>query len=423
MDKLRRISLLILRIDLAAAAIVVLALLIASMTPWGIAEFAPQQQRAGQVALLVHAAALFLLAIAFVVVRRAAHLPARLPQLLLALSLLVSLVSCDLLVAIGFPPWEPELYNFMYHPVRGWTNVPGSRSLESGIPVVMDAMGMRTDEESPTTQRAGDGPSILFVGDSLSQGWHVRYRDAFGVQAVEILKKRYPGRDLVPLLGATAGYDTAQEAHWLEDIGLKLKPRVVVLQFCLNDVFASFNPDKLWEQRFANGWIHPGPPLCWSGIGRAIYTWKHLARTSTGLLAEGARVEWFGVSELLKRQESSRVRDAWDRTMKSLDRIESTCRKAGIPLLLIVFPVADQILDANASALSQARLKAWASQHGVPFVDVLPEYLRRYPDRKESHRMFCKDLTHPTVEGHRVAGELLALELEQMPVVRSILGR
>lgn len=423
MDKHRRISLLILRIDLAAAAIVVLALVIASMTPWGIAEFAPQQQRAGHFALTAHAVVVGLLVIAMVVVRRATRLPARTPQFLLALSLLVSLVSCDLLVAIGFPPWEPELYNFRYHPVRGWTNVPGSRSLESGIPVVMDELGMRTDEEAPTMRRANDRPSILFVGDSVAQGWHVRYRDAFGVQAAEILRERHPGHNIVPLLGATAGYDTAQEAHWLEDIGLRLKPRVVVLQFCLNDVFASFNPDKLWEQRFANGWIHPGPPLCWSGIGRAIYTWKHLARTSTGLLAEGARVEWFGVSELLKKQESPRVREAWDRTMQSLDRIEAACRKAGIPLVLIVFPVADQVLDANASTQSQARLRTWASKYGVPFVDVLPEYLRRFPNRNEAHRNLCKDLTHPTVEGHRVAAELLAIELEQLSVVRSIMGR
>lgn len=423
MEKRRRISLLILRFDLVAAAIIVLGLLLAGMTPWGIGEFATQQQHAGQLALIVHLVAVCILIPTLIVVRRANRLPSRLPQIFLAVSLLASLVLCDLLVAIGFPPWEPALYNFKYHPVRGWTNVPHSRSLESGIPVVMDEMGMRTDEEAPTSQPTRDGPRILFVGDSLSQGWHVRYRDAFGVQAVDILKKRHPGRELVPLLGATAGYDTAQEAHWLEDIGLGLKPRVVVLQFCLNDVFASFSPDKLWEQRFSTRWIHPGPPLCWSGIGRAIYTWKHLARTTTGLLAEGARVEWFGVSELLKKQESPRVRDAWDRTINSLDRFESTCRKAGIPLILIVFPVSDQILDVNASTHSQARLKTWASQHGVPFVDVLPEYLRRYPNRNEAHRVLCKDLTHPTVEGHRVAAELLARELEQMPVVRSIMGQ
>ncbi len=423
MDKHRRISLLILRFDLATAAIVVLALLIAGASPWGLSEFTSQQQDAGRLALIAHSVGVCILVIAIIVVRCAIRLPSRLPQLLLALSLLASLVSCDLLIAIAFPPWEPALYNFKYHPVRGWTNVPGSRTLENGIPVVMDENGMRIDDEAPTSRPADDLPRILFVGDSLSQGWYVRYRDAFGVQAVEILKERHPGHGVVPLLGATAGYDTAQEAHWLEDIGLRLKPRVIVLQFCLNDVFASFSPDKLWEQRFSARWIHPGPPLCWSGIGRAIYTWKHLARTTTGLLAEGARVEWFGVSELLKKQESQRVRDAWDRTMTSLDRIEATCRKAGIPLMLIVFPVADQVFDANASTQSQARLRAWASRHAVPFIDVLPEYLRRYPDRREAHRVLCKDLTHPTVEGYRIAAELLAIELERAPVAQAILGR
>ncbi len=389
---------------------------------WSIRTLAPPQQMALLVAFFVHLGIGVCVMLCLMCVRRFASVSPRMPRAILATSLCLFFVCCDLLVAIAFPRFETRDPNFLMHPIRGWDSAPHHRSIADGATVLTDELGMRIDDECPSSEKQS-GPSALFVGDSLTLGWGVKYRETFAARSIELLKQHHATLKLHPRLGATAGYDTFQEAHWLEDIGLETNPSFVVLQFCLNDVCVSFDPERVWANRLAGGRFCPGPPLSWSGIGRGIYMWNNLPRTNTGLSSIGAQVEWFGITELLKSPESPRVCQAWDRVIVWLDRFEASCRAACVPMLLIYFPVTDQLSDPMKSRASQARLAEWSTRRGVVFVDMLPEYLRRTSDGNLACRTYFIDLTHPSVEGHRVAGEVLANALERMPVVQSLSKR
>jgi hypothetical protein len=134
---------------------------------------------------------------------------------------------------------------------------------------------------------------------------------------------------------------------------------------------------------------------------------------------EGARVEWFGVSECLKPQETQRVRAAWQGVLSALDRFQRSCDATGVPMALVCFPVQPQIEDAGASTRPQERLAEWAAAHRVPYLDLLPRYRKQGPHAPTPAMV---DLVHPSVLGHRIAAEALADLIERSGLLASLRG-
>ena len=392
------------------------ALLIVWETAWGVAILDESQRQPVFSTMVAHGLMAVVSGLVFQFARRHRIVSDRVPKVLIAAIICWSFVSADMLIGIAFPPFEGRPPTFLLHPVRGWTHRPNHTSNAAGATVLTDEMGMRIDEDRPAWRPEGNS-SVLFVGDSLTVGWGVRYCESFPTLTIGMLNQKFPGAGLAAFNGGSIGYDTRQETHWLVDVGLKLRPRVVVLQMCLNDLFLPFDPEQAWDYRVVGDYLRPGPPLSWSGIGRAIWTWRRLPRKDNGLIEEGVRVERFGVSECLKAQETPRVLKAWSDMYRVLDRFDETCRRAGATMVLVCFPVQLQLTDPGASIHPQAHLADWARRHDVPFLDVLP-FFRRPSGGASGQIMF--DLTHPTALGHRVAAQALADLLDRAGVLTKL---
>ncbi len=93
---------------------------------------------------------------------------------------------------------------------------------------------------------------VMLLGDSIMQSRE------FSQPIISALKNKNPGVSLSFFNAGVGGWDTQQEALYLETYGLKYKPDLVILQFCMNDFssspifirmrdgqFAAFNAGKL----------------------------------------------------------------------------------------------------------------------------------------------------------------------------------
>jgi GDSL-like lipase/acylhydrolase family protein len=120
-----------------------------------------------------------------------------------------------------------------YDSVRGWRNIPNAhrRYVTPEFAVAMDYnahayRGPLIPYEKPAGTRR-----VLLLGDSYLEAYSVPLED----RIAEVAQRELPGTQIIAL--GTGGYSTDQELLWLESEGLRYSPDLVVVLFCINDVW------------------------------------------------------------------------------------------------------------------------------------------------------------------------------------------
>jgi lysophospholipase L1-like esterase len=144
------------------------------------------------------------------------------------------LVEAGLTIADYPPAYTDHQQLFVeYDSVRGWRNIPDAhrRYVTPEFNVAMDYnahayRGPLIDYAKPAgTYR------VLLLGDSYLEGYTVPLED----RIAEVAGRMLPGVQLVAL--GTGGYSTDQELLWLESEGVRYSPDLVVVLFCVNDIW------------------------------------------------------------------------------------------------------------------------------------------------------------------------------------------
>lgn len=108
-------------------------------------------------------------------------------------------------------------------------------------PAAFDSQSMRDDHDHTLAPVPGR-TRVALVGDSIVWGEDLPL-DATLPKALE----RALGPDKWEVLGfGVTGYDTVQEAEWYRRTVRKFHPAVVVVVYCLNDVFIASGPFGRW---------------------------------------------------------------------------------------------------------------------------------------------------------------------------------
>lgn len=120
-----------------------------------------------------------------------------------------------------------------YDSVRGWRNIPNAhrRYVTPEFTVEMDYnahayRGPLIPYEKPAGTRR-----VLLLGDSYLEAYSVPLED----RIAEVAQRDLPSTQIIAL--GTGGYSTDQELLWLESEGLRYSPDLVVVLFCINDVW------------------------------------------------------------------------------------------------------------------------------------------------------------------------------------------
>ena len=156
-------------------------------------------------------------------------------------TLLAALLVVEAGLAIaGYPPAYTDHQQLFveYDSVRGWRNIPDAhrRYVTPEFSVAMDYNAHAYRGPLVPYAKPAGTHRVLLLGDSYLEGYTVPLQDRVAEVAQRLLTAgRGPGVQIVAL--GTGGYSTDQELLWLESEGERYAPDLVVVLFCVNDVW------------------------------------------------------------------------------------------------------------------------------------------------------------------------------------------
>lgn len=335
---------------------------------------------------------------------------------LLVLSSVVGLAIVEGLLVFLVPPpivWLDPQESYHVDSKVGHRLVPGQRSYTHSFPVVTNSLGMRDREFSAVP--APGVVRILCLGDSLTFGDGVAVEDTYPKQLEARLGREGAVRYEVINAGVPS-YDTWQEVVYFEEWGWRLKPNTVVIGFYANDVVPK--PAKVNAALTGDGMLRR------QGFGNVLPDFAvHTLKRSRLLLFLRDRVgklfnlvspsdQFLHQQSLLDGTQNPFVERGWQEVDSSLQKMAALKNEQGFELLVVIFPMAEQLLRDSSRAHYQSRVRAIADKYSIPSIDLLDSFKREFT---EFGSLFIEWDGHPGSKAHRIAAGEIAQFLEAIP--------
>lgn len=335
---------------------------------------------------------------------------------LLVLSTVVGLALMEGLLVFLVPPpvvWLDPQESYQPDPKVGHRLVPGQHSYTHSFPVVTNSFGLR-DREFSTVPGPGV-VRVLCLGDSLTFGDGVAVEDTYPKQLEVRLGQDGTIKHEVINAGVPS-YDTWQEVAYFEEWGSRLKPNTVVIGFYANDVVP--RPERVTAFLTGDGMLRR------QGFGGVLPDYAvHALKGSRLLLFLRDRVgklfnlvspsaQFLHQQSLLEGTENNFVERGWQEVDASLKKMAVLKNDQGFDLLLVIFPMAEQLLREYPLAQYQTRVQAIADKHGIPSIDLLDSFKREF---KGFGSLFIEWDGHPGPNAHRIAAEEIARFIRGKP--------
>lgn len=342
-------------------------------------------------------------------------------KVIAAFALLVvgSLITVCLLVegvlAVFLPPpitWLDPQESYNFDPLLGHRLVPNQNSFTHSFSVSTNSHGFRDREVS--LQPSPGIKRVLCLGDSLTFGDGVAVGDTYPKQ-LEVLLNSVGARRYEVINAGVPSYDTWQEGTFFKTRGIEFKPEIVVLGFYSNDVV----PRPPAVQTLLTG----GGTLRRQGLdGFVPDVVVHLLKRSRLVLFLKDRLGKLGSalhpsSEFLHQQSllegipNDFVEQGWQEVEASLMVMAELQKPHKFKFLIVMFPMAEQLMREHPNAQYQVRLKAIAEKYHIPIIDLQPSFSREF---RGFESLFIEWDGHPNPQAHRLAAEELARVLGPM---------
>lgn len=297
---------------------------------------------------------------------------------------------CRILDPIGisyYPETAHWLDTMIVEDPIGYWNRPGQAGTYYGAPVSINSIGLRGPEVPP---KAPNEVRVLFMGDSFPFGIGVAAEDALPAQLEARLDEHAsPGIDYRVLNMGVVSYNSTQEARQLEELGVGLKPDLVVLAFAVNDI----------------------EPVMWVFDKRRSpvvdYAQRSYALSLLAFVARNVKFKLFGFSGIALgefRDDSPR----WREVERSLARMSSLSHGAGARFVVFVY---DDLVGPKGLVEAAGR------RAGYPVLDLEPAMRERLAGRDPHVWMNSVVDSHPNAEGNRVWSELLEDALRRADLI------
>ncbi len=262
-----------------------------------------------------------------------------------------------------------------------------------------------TDDDGlpiPSRRLEGDGYRVLVVGDSVAFGSGVDY-DKTLTPAMTASLSEAIGRPVAVWNGAVPGYNTVQQAVMLDALAPRVRPDLVLVAFCMNDYL---DPPRLTE----GGRLDATAPASNGSMPLTSYLW----RSRTLVFAkekikdlQKTYPEWFPV--WTHDIHYLTQRPGWNRAQEALLRIQESTRRNGAKLLLVIFPVEQQLRLGERDA--QDNLAGFANAHGIEVLDLFPAFQAHWREGLYVDwwpEAGSVDKLHLNARGHYLAGHEIA---------------
>jgi lysophospholipase L1-like esterase len=260
-------------------------------------------------------------------------------------------------------------------------NASGYRDLERAIP---KPKGVRR---------------AVCIGDSFTWGVSLLFDDAWP-QRVERTLSRERGERWEAVNLGEPGLNAVQEASRLANEGLAYDPDVVIVAYVLNDS----EDETAAEARRAAEWVEERRSTSVSFLDHSALV--RLVRTRVRATIENRRrISGF-------RSMYADDYAGWAAARRALKAMGSMCREHGVPLVVAIFPLFGNPLDAGYPfADVHAKVAQAAAEAGARVADLLPAY------RGLDGALLVvngADDEHPNEIAHRIAAGAIARAVDEV---------
>lgn len=266
-------------------------------------------------------------------------------------------------------------------------------------PLKTNELGLRDTPYNPNAD-----VKILLLGDSISWGDGITdLRKCYAYILQQKLSDIHRHKTFEVINASVPGYSTFQHLKYLELYGLQLKPDMILLQFCLNDVFSRYL--NLAEYGGDNIVLGVDTRKAVSGIYGWLLQHSRTFETLTRFLQRRFRnYEEYNVAKLTSDQLSDELKAAWQQNINEIEQIHQITFPENIPLMLILAPYYFQLSNPEGLRQPQDRIIAYAQSKTLPYVDLLVPF-ERY-QRHHNPPLF-NDENHFSEYGHQIAAEVI----------------
>lgn len=255
----------------------------------------------------------------------------------------------------------------------------------------------------PKPPRWGERFELLVVGDSFTWGAGVYHQDIWARRLESLLERMDRRLDVELRLISRPGWNTAQELAEARLAVRRRRPDLLLLGYCINDAEPRLqlgNEDVRHEVKRRRP----------AGIAAFLHRHSRLARVLWERLENSRQRRAFDhyYHALYERQ-------GWDAARQALDGFRQLAWEEKLAVVVAVFPVFDQQLDAGYSYRDlHTKVMAALAERDLPAVDLLPAYAGI-----DTVRLAVEPFSdpHPNELAHRIASQYLADHLVRQGLV------
>jgi lysophospholipase L1-like esterase len=276
-------------------------------------------------------------------------------------------------------------------PILDWRYKPNTRSQWGKVVYEYNSIGFR-GEDHFTEKRRGV-VRIVVIGDSVTEGYGLEWRDVF---ASSVQANLGAGYEVISL--GMGGLNTPQEVHILEEVGIRYAPDYVIVNFILNDcdffssakAGAKHAKDKESEIALLGIRIDPSVKRALKSSA-LLYLVNQRIGDLWGKLKGEERHDYY---EELWRNQANRAK-----VTTAFKKMRLLSRDHGFKVIVLVWPLVINYSDYKFGAIHQWVVEQAAAQQLVG-VDLLPIFATQ-PFR--SLQVTSEDYVHPNSKGHMLA--------------------
>jgi lysophospholipase L1-like esterase len=275
-----------------------------------------------------------------------------------------------------------------------------ARVLAWGKELRTNELGFRDDKDVIPPKEAGEF-RIVVLGDSFTVSAGVEYRDTFTSVLEAQLRKQRPKTRVINL--AVSGYNPVQYALVLDEVGLSLKPDLIVVGLFPENDFTNSHHEAAWA--IASGRQSDVTGQVWY---ERMYVYRaYLRPVIYRLTRVWSRAVGQGVPQPGKGGEESSK--GWRDNVAALRQISNVAGQRNIPLVIAVLP-GTRLLERQRPLF--ARMDALCAENRFVCVDLLEKLIAGGGNEM---RLYLNALdAHSNENYNRVVGTALSAFIESV---------
>ncbi len=287
--------------------------------------------------------------------------------------------------------------------------------------VTVNNLGLRTTgyKKNLTVDDLNGKYRILTIGDSMTFGLFVDDKDSYPYRLQQLLKKK--GKDAVVLNAGVGATTLSDYLYHLKKKGLALKPDLVAISFCENDL-NGLDEAPYYERVKKKSAFDLARTVKLAKFMRVFRKWELARRYRHWIdkkddprVQRALREKSEDIGEILYVAEhecgmlamdphNPQLAEKWKAYLKYLDETIRLLQEQNIDILFVFYP---NILNVFERAKGDYHdiLIPYLESKGVPYLDLRPAFRARKHEALELYNSLPRDF-HLSGKGNQIVAEL-----------------